>query len=69
MKQNAPDNSGTVETIEDPKEWKKVLESRTNVLAVFTVAQKVIPTRLRTVLQQANVEIRGIGTIVHVPCT
>lgn len=63
-----PDASGAIEVIGDAKLWKKVLETRTNVLVLFTMTPKPIQPRLRLVLQQANAEIRGVGTIIHVPC-
>lgn len=61
-------NFRQVVTISDQKEWKKLLKTRTNVLALFTNGEKHVTSFLQTYDTVAD-RIRGKGTLVYVDCT
>lgn len=54
--------------ISDLKEWKKLLKTRNNVLALFTEEQKYVSDFLATFEKVAG-EVRGKGTLVFVDCS
>lgn len=55
-------------TISDQKEWKKILRTNKNVLALFTSGDKSVSDFLPTFDKVSN-RIRGKGTLVYVDCT
>ena len=61
-------NLKQVVTISDQKEWKKLLRTRTNVLALFMSGEKHVASLLPTFDSVAD-RIRGKGTLVYVDCT
>lgn len=56
-----------VNVVEDHKEWKKLLKTRKNVLALFSNGRKSVDNIL-PVFEKVAYEIRGKGTLVHVDC-
>ena len=61
-------NFKQVVTVSDQKEWKKVLKTRTNVLALFANGEKSVASYLPMYEAVAD-RIRGKGTLVYVDCT
>lgn len=61
------EKSSSIVDVDDFKEWKKILRTRTNVLGVFVASQKttkdIIP-----VFEKVATNIKGKGTIVFVDC-
>ena len=57
-----------LEDISDNKAWKKLAKSRSNVLVAFSRGA-ALPSKLSTLLRQANDQVRGEGSIVHIACT
>ena len=58
----------SLEDIPDNKAWKKLFKSRSNILVAFSRGA-TLPSKLSTLLRQANDQVRGEGTIVHISCT
>lgn len=54
-------------TVADLKEWKKLLKTHTNVLALFTSGDKPVASFLPTFNKVAD-SVRGKGTLVSVDC-
>ena len=61
-------NFKQVVSVSDQKEWKKLLKTRTNVLALFTNGEKHVASLLPTFDNVAD-RIRGKGTLVYIDCT
>lgn len=55
-----------VESISDPKEWKKLLRTRTNVLVLYSKGK--IKQELNNVFNEVSRELRGTATLVHIDC-
>ncbi|CAL4162068.1 unnamed protein product, partial [Meganyctiphanes norvegica] len=55
-----------VESISDPKEWKKLLRTRTNVLTLYSKGK--VKTDLNNVFSEVSRELRGTATLVHIDC-
>lgn len=51
--------------LSDHKEWKKLLRTKTNILAAFTGSK---PGNVYTVLNDVSRAIKGTGTVVRVDC-
>ena len=66
--QRAP-NKGRINELNDIKEWKHLLKTKTNVLIYF--AQNGLPSNpdIYKVLLEAADKIRGIGTLASVDCS
>lgn len=60
--------SKEVLTVEEVKGWKKVLKSRSNVLALFASTSESVASLL-PVLEEVAGEIRGRGSVVFVDCS
>ena len=56
----------TLEDISDPKDFKKLLKTKNNVLAYFV--QKPSSNNILSVLKDVAEKIKGSGTIVTVNC-
>ena len=56
-----------MKTVSDYKDWKKLLKTRTNVLALFANGEKSAQNFL-PVYEKVAYEIRGQGTLVFVDC-
>ena len=56
-----------IEEINDQKDFKKLLRTKTNVLVVFH--SSAIDVDLSKVLKEAAEMVKGIGTIVNVDCS
>lgn len=56
-----------IDTISDLKEFKKLLKTRTSVLACFSKSSKDSSKLIKTLSEVAEI-VRGSGTIVHVDC-
>ena len=56
-----------LEHVSDHKEWKKVLRTRTNVLAVFAASEKDLKGKMN-LLDDVAEAMRGRATIVAVNC-
>ena len=54
-------------TVSDHKEWKKLLKTRTNVLALFSAGEKHVADFL-SVYDRVAGRMRGKGTMVYVDC-
>ncbi len=57
----------SVLTVSDLKEWKKVIKTRNNVLALFADGQKPVNQYL-AMFEKVAGEVRGKGTLVFVDC-
>ena len=57
-----------VVSVSDQKEWKKLLKTHTNVLALFTNGEKPVASFLPMYDVVAD-RIRGKGTLVYIDCT
>ena len=55
-------------TVSDVKEWKKVLKTRNNVLALFADGRKPVSEHLGLIEKVAG-EVRGRGTVIFVDCS
>lgn len=55
-----------VENISDPKEWKKLLRTRTNVLVLYSKGK--VKQELNSVFNEVSRELRGTATLVHIDC-
>ncbi len=58
----------TTLSVSDQKEWKKLLKTHTNILALFTSGDKQVADFLPTFEKVAD-QIRGKGTLVYVDCS
>ena len=56
-----------VESVNDHKEFKKVLRTKNNVLALFLNNQKKSGELART-LDEVSLEVKGLATIISVDC-
>lgn len=57
----------SVDSMSDLKEFKKLLKTRTSVLACFTKNSKESSKLIKTLSEVADI-VRGSGTIVTVDC-
>lgn len=57
-----------IEQIADNKSWKKLVKSRSNVLVAFS-RDAALPAKLSSLLRQANEQVHGEGSIVHIACS
>ena len=57
-----------IETVEDLKEWKKLLRTRTNVLSVFAAKEKDASDVL-AMLDKVGLDMRGRATVSFVDCS
>ena len=55
-------------TVSDIKEWKKLLKTRSNVLALFSQGQEQVRDLLFT-FEKVATEVRGKGTLIFVDCS
>ncbi|XP_078580820.1 uncharacterized protein LOC144864522 isoform X4 [Branchiostoma floridae x Branchiostoma japonicum] len=55
-------------TVEDHKEFKKILRTRTNVLSLFAKSERAASPILDTFAQVAE-DMKGLGTLVFVDCS
>ena len=56
-----------VESVEDHKEFKKLLRTKTNVLVLFSSSEKR-SGEAQKVLEEAAQEVKGLATLVTVDC-
>jgi len=56
-----------VKGVSDHKEWKKLLKTRTNVLALFSNGENSVQNIL-PVFEKVAYAVRGQGTLLHVDC-
>ncbi|KAK8753003.1 hypothetical protein OTU49_001936, partial [Cherax quadricarinatus] len=56
-----------VESIADPKDWKKLLRTRTNVLVLYSRGK--IKQEIHNIFNEVSRELRGTATLVHVDCS
>uniref|UniRef100_A0A0A9YNZ9 Protein disulfide-isomerase A5 n=2 Tax=Lygus hesperus TaxID=30085 RepID=A0A0A9YNZ9_LYGHE len=65
-KQNAKSNA--VLEVSDTKEWKKILRTKTNVLALFVTQPKQSNAAIK-IFNEAAEQVKGQGTMIFVECT
>lgn len=56
-----------VEAVEDHKEFKKLLRTKTNVLVLFSASEKKSADIVK-VMEEASVEVKGLATLLTVDC-
>ena len=56
-----------LEPVSDHKEWKKILRTRTNVLAVFASSEKELKGKL-SLFEEVADEMRGRAVLVTFNC-
>nr|XP_027210450.1 protein disulfide-isomerase A5-like [Penaeus vannamei] len=55
-----------VESISDPKEWKKLLRTRTNILVLYSRGK--VKQEINNIFTEVSRELRGTATLVHIDC-
>ena len=57
-----------VESVEDHKEFKKLLRTKTNVLVLFAAGLKR-SAEVGKVMEEASIEVKGLATLLTVDCS
>ncbi|XP_077996871.1 protein disulfide-isomerase A5-like [Glandiceps talaboti] len=60
-------NQQFIENVDDIKEFKKILRTRTNIMVLFTKSAKSV-SRLMGTYGDVAAEVKGLGTLVFVDC-
>jgi protein disulfide isomerase family A protein 5 len=57
-----------VDSVDDHKEFKKLLRTKTNVLVLFSSSDKR-SAEVRKVMEEASLEVKGLATLLTVDCS
>ncbi|CAH1775049.1 unnamed protein product [Owenia fusiformis] len=56
-----------IEDVEDVKQFKKLLRTKTNLLVIYAKSDKAV-SKLMPILSEVADEVRGTGTLIYVNC-